>query len=176
MNTHVAAATAAMVWLLVERIKIGKSTTVGFATGAIAGLATITPAAGSVSPGGAIIIGLLAGVVCYFMIGLVKNTFKIDDSLDVFAVHGVGGILGSLLVALFVSDSFGGTGYADGMNLTSQLGVQAGAVAIVAIWSAIATLIIGYAVSMVLPMRVTEDEERDGLDIASHGERAWDLD
>lgn len=176
INTHVAASVAALVWILIERFKVGKSTAVGFATGAVAGLATITPAAGTVGPGGAIIIGLLAGLVCFWCVGLVKGTLKIDDSLDVFAVHGVGGMLGSLLLAIFASESFGGVGYADGAGMGTQLWVQLKGVAIVAVYSAVVTLIIGYMVSMVLPMRVSEDQERDGLDISSHGERAWDLD
>ena len=176
INTHVAASVAALIWLLIERIKVGKSTAVGFATGAVAGLATITPAAGTVGPGGAIIIGLLAGTVCFWCVGLIKGTLKIDDSLDVFAVHGVGGIMGSLLLAIFASESLGGVGYAEGAGMASQLWVQLKGVAIVAVYSAVVTLIIGYMVSMVLPMRVSEDQERDGLDIASHGERAWDLD
>ena len=176
INTHVAASVAALVWILIERFKVGKSTAVGFATGAVAGLATITPAAGTVGPGGAIIIGLLAGLVCFWCVGLVKSTLKIDDSLDVFAVHGVGGMLGSLLLAIFASESFGGVGYAEGAGMASQLWVQLKGVAIVAVYSAVVTLIIGYMVSMVLPMRVSEDQERDGLDISSHGERAWDLD
>ncbi|GAA0470235.1 ammonium transporter [Parasphingorhabdus litoris] len=176
INTHVAASTAALVWILIERIKVGKSTAVGVATGAIAGLATITPAAGFVGPGASIIIGAAAGLVCFFAVGLVKNGFKIDDSLDVFAVHGVGGILGSLLLALFISESFGGTGYAEGMAFGSQFVAQLIGVGVVAIWSAIATAILGYGISFILPMRVNEDDERDGLDIASHGERAWDLD
>jgi len=176
INTHVAASVAALVWILIERFKVGKSTAVGFATGAVAGLATITPAAGTVGPGGAIIIGLLAGLVCFWCVGLVKGTLKIDDSLDVFAVHGVGGMLGSLLLAIFASESFGGVGYAEGAGMGTQLWVQLKGVAIVAVYSAVVTLIIGYMVSMVLPMRVSEDQERDGLDISSHGERAWDLD
>ena len=174
--THLAASVAACVWMLLERIKVGKATAVGFATGAVAGLATITPAAGSVGPVGAIILGLLAGVVCFYAVGLVKKTLQIDDSLDVFAVHGVGGITGSILLAVLMSPAFGGNDYAEGMTMASQLGVQIKAVGIVAVYSAVVTLIVGYMVSMVLPMRVSEDAERDGLDIASHGERAWDLD
>lgn len=174
--THISASASALVWMLVERIKVGKSTAIGFATGAIAGLAAITPAAGSVGPGGAILIGIAAALVCFFAVGIVKGTLKIDDSLDVFAVHGVGGILGSLLLAIFASETFGGVGYAEGADMASQLWIQLKAVTIVAVWSAVATLIIGYMVAMVIPMRVSEDEERDGLDLASHGERAWDLD
>ena len=174
--THLAASVAACVWMLIERIKVGKATAVGFATGAVAGLATITPAAGSVGPIGAIILGLVAGVVCFYAVGLVKNKLQIDDSLDVFAVHGVGGIMGSILLAVLMSPTFGGNGYGEGVTMASQLWVQIKAVGIVAVYSAVVTLIVGYMVSMVLPMRVSEDQERDGLDIASHGERAWDLD
>jgi ammonium transporter, Amt family len=176
INTHVAACVAALVWMLIEKIKIGKSTAIGFVTGAIAGLATITPAAGVVGPGGAIILGLIGGVACFYAVGLVKGMLQIDDSLDVFAVHGVGGILGSILLAVFASESFGGAGYGEGASMASQLWVQVKAVGIVAVFSAVHTVIIGYMVSMVLPMRVSEEAERDGLDIASHGERAWDLD
>jgi len=176
INTHVAASTAALVWLAIERITFGKPTTVGFATGAIAGLATITPSAGFVSPGAAIVIGTLAAVVCYYAIQLVKNRLKIDDSLDVFAVHGVGGMLGSLMLALFMAPSLGGAGYAEGMGMGSMLGAQALAVAAVALWSALATWGSALAVSVLLPMRVSEDDERQGLDIASHGERGWEFD
>lgn len=176
INTHIAASMAALVWIVIEKFKVGKSTAIGVATGAIAGLATITPAAGYVSPGAALIIGALAGLVCFFVVALVKNSFKIDDSLDVFAVHGVGGILGSLLLALFVSENLGGTGYAEGMAFGSQFVAQLIGVSVVAIWSAVATVILGYGISFILPMRVNDDDERDGLDIASHGERAWDLD
>jgi ammonium transporter, Amt family len=174
--THISASVAALAWMLIERIKVGKSTAVGFATGAVAGLATITPAAGVVGPGGAMVIGLAAAIVCFFAVGMVKGTLKIDDTLDVFAVHGVGGILGSLLLAIFASKDLGGSGYNEGVTMASQLWVQLKAVAIVATWSAVATVIIGYMVSMVIPMRVSEDVERDGLDLASHGERAWDMD
>ena len=176
INTHVAASVAALVWILIEKFKVGKPTAVGVATGAIAGLATITPAAGFVGPGASIIIGALASIVCFMAVGLVKNGFKIDDSLDVFAVHGVGGILGSLLLALFISEGFGGTGYDEGMAFGSQFVAQLIGVGAVAIWSAVVTAILGFGISFILPMRVSEDDERDGLDISNHGERAWDLD
>ena len=176
INTHIAASTAALVWILIEKFKVGKSTAVGVATGAIAGLATITPAAGFVGPGASIIIGAVASIVCFMAVGLVKNGFKIDDSLDVFAVHGVGGILGSLMLALFISEGFGGTGYGEGMAFGSQFVAQLIGVGAVAIWSAVATAILGFGISFILPMRVSEDDERDGLDISNHGERAWDLD
>ncbi len=176
INTHIAASTAALVWILIEKFKVGKSTAVGVATGAIAGLATITPAAGFVGPGASIIIGAVASAACFMAVGLVKNGFKIDDSLDVFAVHGVGGMLGTLMLALFISTDFGGTGYNDGMVFGSQFVAQLIGVGAVAIWSAVATAIIGFGISFILPMRVSEDDERDGLDISNHGERAWDLD
>jgi Amt family ammonium transporter len=174
--THLAASVAALVWMLLEKIKVGKATAVGFATGAIAGLATITPAAGSVGPLGAIILGALAGLVCFYAVHLVKGRLQIDDSLDVFAVHGVGGMMGSILLAVLVSPIFGGNGYAEEMGMISQLWAQIMGIGIVAVYSAVVTLIVGYMVAMIIPMRVSEEEERDGLDISSHGERAWDLD
>ena len=176
INTHVAASAAALVWLLVERISVGKPTSIGWATGAIAGLATVTPAAGFISPGAAIIFGGLAGVVCYGAIQLVKFRLKIDDSLDVFAVHGVGGMLGTLLLGVFLSPNFGGTGYAQGMTMGSQFAAQAMSIGVVAIYSAIASAILALMVSMIFPMRVSLDEETEGLDITSHGERGWEMD
>lgn len=176
INTHAAASAAAMAWLAIERIMVGKPTSVGFATGAIAGLATVTPAAGFISPGAAILFGVIAASVCYPMIQFVKFKLKIDDSLDVFAVHGVGGIVGSLLLAFFLSPALGGTGYAEGMTMGSQLAAQLGGVTVVAIWSAIMSAILALAVSLFMPMRVSEDAEREGLDITSHGERAWEMD
>lgn len=175
INTHVAACAAALAWLAIEKVSIGKPTSVGFATGAVAGLATVTPAAAYIAPGAAILFGLAAAAVCYPMILLVKRRIEIDDSLDVFAVHGVGGIIGSLLLAVFLEPSLGGTGYAEGMSLTRQLFAQAAGVGAVAAWSALGTVICALAVAMVIPMRVTEDEEREGLDLTSHGERAWEF-
>lgn len=176
INTHVAACAAAMVWLLIERFSVGKPTSVGFATGAIAGLATVTPAAGFISPGAAMVLGVIAAAVCYPMIQIVKKRLKIDDSLDVFAVHGVGGIVGSLLLAVFLSPTLGGTGYAEGSGMINQLAAQAVGVGVVAIWSAVASAVIAVLVSLIFPMRVSEDAEREGLDLTSHGERAWEMD
>lgn len=176
INTHVAASVAALVWLLIERFTVGKPTSVGFATGAIAGLATVTPAAGYISPGSAMLFGVIAAGGCYPMIQLVKQRLKIDDSLDVFAVHGVGGIMGSLLLAVFISPDFGGTGYAEGVGMAKQLIAQVIGVGVVGLYSAIATAVLAVFVSVVFPMRVSEDAEREGLDITSHGERAWELD
>ncbi|MBW8754549.1 MAG: ammonium transporter, partial [Sphingomonadales bacterium] len=176
LATHAGACTAALAWLVIERVNVGKPTTIGFATGAIAGLATVTPAAGYISPGAAIILGILAACACYPMIQLVKQKLQIDDSLDVFAVHGVGGMLGSILLAVFISPSLGGVGYAEGMGMGSQLVAQLAGVGAVALWSAVASAILAVMVSLVLPMRVSDDAEREGLDIVSHGERAWEFD
>ena len=168
------ASTAALVWLLIERIGFGKTTMVGWATGAIAGLATITPAAAFISPGAAILFGALAAVVCYFAVLQIRK-WGIDDSLDVFAVHGVGGILGSLLLGLFVSSALGGVGYAQGMTPGAQLGAQALGVGVVALWSAVMTAILALGIGIIAPMRVRKKDEIEGLDITSHGERAWHL-
>ncbi|MGE3692441.1 MAG: ammonium transporter [Novosphingobium sp.] len=176
INTHTAACTAALVWLLIERFSVGKPTSVGFATGAIAGLATITPCSGFVSPGAAIVIGAVAAAVCYPMIQIVKRKLQIDDSLDVFAVHGVGGMTGSLLLAVFLSTSLGGAGYAEGAGMGSQLAGQAIGVFVTAIWSGLLTALLALGVGFLFPMRVSEDDEREGLDLASHGERGWELD
>lgn len=176
INTHLAASVAALVWLAIEKISVGKPTSIGFATGAIAGLATVTPAAGYIAPGAAMLMGVAATSVCYPMIQLVKKRLEIDDSLDVFAVHGVGGMLGSVLLAPFLSEGLGGVGYAEGMDLARQLVAQIAGVGVVALWSAFATVACALMVSMVLPMRVSQDEEREGLDITSHGERAWEFD
>ncbi len=176
INTHTAACAAALVWILIERFTVGKSTAIGFATGAVAGLATVTPAAGYVSPGSAIVIGAMAAGVCYPMIQLVKQKLEIDDSLDVFAVHGVGGMIGSIMLALFISPALGGTGYAEGGSMMSQFGAQFIGVGVVAVWSAFATAVLALGCSMLIQMRVSEDEEREGLDLSSHGERGWELD
>ena len=176
INTHAAACAAALAWLVIERVAVGKATSIGFATGAIAGLATVTPAAGFISPGAAILFGVAAASICYPMIQLVKFRLGIDDSLDVFAVHGVGGITGSLLLAPFISPTLGGTGYAEHMGMASQAVAQAIGVGVVAVYSAIATAVLAVGLNLFFPMRVSEDEEREGLDLTSHGERAWEMD
>ncbi len=175
MNTHLAACSAALVWIAIERIRIGKATGIGIVTGAVAGLATITPAAGYIGPVGAIILGLVGGTICLFAVNFVKQTLKIDDSLDVFAVHGVGGILGSLLFPFFILPALGGPGF-DGNTLVGQLVAQVTGVTVVAAWTAGATLFIAFIISYALPMRIGEEAEHDGLDLSSHGERGWELD
>ena len=176
LATHMGASAAALVWIMLERIKVGKPTSIGIATGAIAGLATVTPAAGFISAPAAIALGALGSLICFYAVHLIRFRLKIDDSLDVFAVHGVGGITGSLLVAVLMSPTFGGAGYADGMAMGSQLGAQALAILVVALWSALASVMLGYGLSRIWSMRVNAEDERDGLDLASHGERAWDMD
>lgn len=168
--THISAATASLVWMLMDWSKFGKPTLIGLVTGTIAGLASITPASGSVGPIGALIIGASAGFICYLFVNIVKNTLKIDDSLDVFAVHGVGGVLGIILVAFLVDSNIGGAGYDEGMNAASQLAVQVkGALAVLAL-SVVATVIITYIVKFTVGLRVDETSEIEGLDISSHGE------
>jgi len=174
--THLAACSAALTWAATEHLKIGKPTSIGVVTGAVAGLATITPAAGYVSPAGAVIIGIMGSLVCFASVLAVKHRWKIDDSLDVFAVHGVGGMLGSVLVAVFAGKALGGTGMGTGQGVASQLLVQAGAVLIVALWSTVMTLIAARGAALLLPMRVTAEQEHDGLDLSLHGERAYEFD
>ncbi len=176
LNTHLAASTAALTWAIIEKIRFGKVTGIGIATGVIAGLATITPAANVVGTGGAMLLGLLAGAICFGAVGLIKRTLAIDDSLDVFAVHGVGGMMGALLLAVLMNPALGGTGYIEGTGMASQLVSQAIAIGAVALWSAFATAALAWIVGLVLPMRATEEQEHDGLDLSQHGEKAWDRD
>ena len=129
-----------------------------------------------VSPGAAIVIGVIAACVCYPMIRLVKSKLQIDDSLDVFAVHGVGGMTGSLLLAFFMAPSLGGTGDPAAYSIVHQLAGQAVGVFVVALWSIVASVVLALGVSWIIPMRVSEDAEREGLDLTSHGERGWEFD
>ncbi len=181
--TNISAATAALVWCLVERIQTGKTGVVGIATGMVAGLATITPASGNVGPMGALLIGLLAGVICYFMCGVVRHKLNIDDSLDVFAVHGVGGILGTIMVAFLGAEGvLGGLGLSEnpetGETYSSieQLIVQLKSLGITIVWSAVATIIIVLIIKKTVGLRVSEEVEAEGLDSAEHGETAYNFD
>src|SRR5579883_706301 len=171
--THLAAAAGALAWMAMEWLKFGKPSLLGIVTGTVAGLGTITPASGYVGPEGAVIIGVVAGSVCFLATQILKRSLHIDDSLDVSPVHGVGGILGTLLTAVFVDARFGGVGYAKGAALGSQLATQAMGVFAAAAWCAVATFIILKALDAVLGLRVTEDQEREGLDLALHGERGY---
>jgi Amt family ammonium transporter len=171
--THLSAASGAIAWSVMELIRYRKASLVGAVTGMVAGLATITPASGSVGPVGGMLLGLAGGVVCYAMTQFIKQRLKIDDSLDVFAVHGIGGALGSLLVAFFVATALGGHGLADGMTMGSQLGVQAFGIVLVAVWSGVLTFIIVKVLKMFMKFRVDEETEVQGLDLAMHGERGY---
>jgi Amt family ammonium transporter len=158
--THISAATASLTWAAWERFKFGKASLVGMVTGTIAGLASITPAAGSVDPLQALLIGAIAGVLCQEVVNLVRNILNIDDTLDVFAVHGVGGIFGTLMIAFF--------GYASFFTQFSGL-------VIVGIFTSIVTYVLIKIVSVVTPLRIDEETEINGLDLSVHGERAYDV-
>ena len=175
--THIAAAAAVITWMTTQWIVERRPTLVGTVTGAVAGLAIATPASAFVSPLSALALGAAAGPICYFAVGVVKNRLKIDDSMDVFAIHGVGGMLGALLVAVFALDALGGTGYVEqGRQLLAQLGVQAlGLVAVVA-WSGIITFVLLKVTgALVNGARVDEMDEIVGLDISTQGERGYDF-
>jgi Amt family ammonium transporter len=164
--THIAASMATLVWIGFESVGGRKPTLVGAATGTIAGLATVTPAAGVIGPGGALLMGLAGGLVCYFAVNLIRVKLKIDDSLDVFAVHGVGGILGILLLPLLSAKALGGTGEGDFITqLTGTLAVIA--------WTAIASVLILALLKYTMGLRVDEEAEYVGLDISQHGESAY---
>ena len=171
--THISASTAGLVWALLERIRFGRSSMIGMVTGVVAGLATVTPASGYVGPLGGLVLGASGSFVCFWAVDLVKHRLKIDDSLDVFAVHGVGGILGTLLVAVLASRAFGGGGYAPGMDVISQGSIQAIGVLATAAWSAVATVVILLVVRAALGLRASDTAIEDGLDLTDHGERAY---
>ncbi len=175
--THLAAAAAAIVWSAIEWIKFGKPSLVGTVTGIIAGLATVTPASGFIGPIGGLILGAAAGLICFYAVGLIKDMLNIDDSLDVFAVHGVGGMLGTLLVAFLATTAMGGSGLSvDSGGIGAQLGAQAIGVAAAAGWAAVATFAIVMVSSFLTrSSRVDEEDELVGLDLATHGERGYDL-
>ncbi|MGA1562416.1 MAG: ammonium transporter [Gammaproteobacteria bacterium] len=180
LATHLAAAAGAITWMFVEWARFGKPTALGAVTGMVAGLGTITPASGFVGPAGALVIGILAGVVCFNAVLLIKRRLKIDDSLDVFPVHGVGGILGSLLVAVFASTDLGlfsGQGYLlESMpSMSAQLQAQLIGVIAVTLFTAVVTYLILKFVGLFIALRVSADEETQGLDIAAHEERGYDL-
>jgi len=177
--THISAATGALTWMAIEWIKFGKPSGLGAITGMVAGLATITPASGSVGPAGALLVGLSGGIVCYFATTYLKQRIKIDDSLDVFPVHGVGGIVGTFLAGILVSGDLGvfsGNGFAEGMTMSSQVIVQIIGVLSVAAYTAILTFIILKVVGAITSgIRVTQEEEQMGLDITDHDERGYSL-
>jgi len=173
--THISAAVGALTWMTVEWIKTGKPTVVGIATGMVAGLATITPASGTVGPQGALLIGLLAGLVCFYATQMIKGYFKIDDSLDVFPVHGVGGILGILMIAfLGKSDGFLGAG-ASGFDpsVFDQFMIQLQGVVIICLWTLLFSWVALKVTSFITPLRVDEESEHEGLDLTEHNETGY---
>ena len=173
--THIAAATGAFVWMLCEWLRYGKPSALGIVTGMVAGLGTITPASGFVGPIGALIIGGAAGMVCFFATSYMKRALNVDDSLDVFPVHGVGGLMGTLLTGILVSATFGGIGYPDKVTMGDQFMTQLIGVVATAVWSGVITWILIKLVDAVAGMRVASDEETEGLDTALHGEKGYTL-
>ena len=176
--THISAAVGAFTWMALEWIKQGKPTVVGIATGMVAGLATITPAAGTVGPEGALLIGLLAGSVCYYATQAVKGIFGIDDSLDVFPVHGVGGMLGIIMLSFVGTEGgflgSGASGIAEGGPMV-QLVIQLKGILVIGLWTAVASWVILKLVGLVTDLRVSEESENEGLDVTEHEERSYDL-
>ncbi len=173
INTFTATAGAILAWSLIEGLMRGKASLLGAATGMIAGLVAVTPAAGTVGPVGAIALGAIAALGCYIFVGPVKNRLGYDDSLDVFGVHGIGGIIGAIGTGIFTSTSLGGVGYADGITMIGQTIIQAKAVGITILWGGIGSYVLFKGIDMVMGLRVTEEEEREGLDQSSHGESAY---
>ena len=174
--THISAATAALTWMAIEWIKQGKPTLIGIATGMVAGLATITPAAGSVGPEGALLIGFMAGTICFYATQAVKGVFGIDDSLDVFPVHGVGGMIGIIMVSFVgVQGGFLGSSAGEEWVPMEQLLIQLKGIVVIGVWTAVVTWIILKVVGLVTDLRVSEEEELQGLDVTEHEERSYDL-
>jgi Amt family ammonium transporter len=175
LATHISASAGALTWMTAEWVRYGKPSALGAVTGMVAGLGTITPASGFVGPGGALIIGLGAGLVCFMATNYMKRTLKIDDSLDVFPVHGVGGILGTLLTAVFASNALGVFSGQEELSIVSQLGTQAIGVIAVVVYTALVTFVILKITDVLIGNRVEDEEELEGLDLVSHNERGYDL-
>ncbi|MFL6565862.1 MAG: ammonium transporter [Burkholderiales bacterium] len=173
--THIGAATGAAAWLVCEWLRYRKPSVLGIVTGMVAGLGTITPASGFVGPIGALAIGAAAGVVCFFATSYMKRALNVDDSLDVFPVHGVGGLLGTLMTGIFVSATFGGIGYPEKVTMGEQMMTQLVGVAVTALWSGVLTFILIKLVDAVAGMRVAHEEETEGLDTVLHNEKGYNL-
>jgi Amt family ammonium transporter len=173
--THIAAATASLAWMFCEWARYGKPSVLGIVTGMVAGLGTITPASGFVGPMGAIAIGLAAGVLCFFATNHMKRALGVDDSLDVFPVHGVGGILGTTLTGVFAAAAFGGIGYPEGQSMGGQVAVQLAGVGATLAWSGVLTWAILKLTDALVGMRVADEEENEGLDTVLHNEKGYNL-
>jgi Amt family ammonium transporter len=175
VNTILATAAATLAWLTGEAIFKGKPSSLGAASGAVAGLVAVTPAAGFVGPMGSIVLGVIAGFVCLWGVNGLKKILGADDAFDVFGVHGVGGIIGAILTGVFAADGLGGQGYAEGVTMVSQVIVQIKSVGVTIIWSGIVAFIAYKIADLSVGLRVPEEEEREGLDITAHGETAYHL-
>jgi len=173
--THIGAATGAFAWMVCEWVRYGKPSVLGIVTGTVAGLGTITPASGFVGPMGALAIGASAGIVCFFATSYMKQSLRLDDSLDVFPVHGVGGIIGTILTGVFVASAFGGIGYPENVTMSGQVLVQVTGVVAVGAWSGVITLILLRVSDAVAGMRVEAEEETEGLDTVLHNEKGYNL-
>ena len=176
--THLSAAAGAFTWLCVEWVRFGKPSALGAVTGMVAGLGTITPASGFVGPAAAVLIGCTAGVACFFATLWLKRVMSVDDSLDVFPVHGVGGVLGTLAAGIFASSGLGifsGQGLREGVSVAGQLATQACGVASVALYTAVMTWVLLKLIGLLVPLRVTVEEETEGLDVVLHNERGYDI-
>jgi Amt family ammonium transporter len=173
--THISAATATLVWIVIESVKYGKPSMVGAVTGAIAGLASITPASGYVGPVAALVIGIVGGSLAYLAVMIVKHRFKVDDSLDVLAVHGVGGATGIVLTAVFVDATLGGVGLAEGSTVAGQALIQLTGLIAVLIWSIVVSFVIIKIVQAIVGLRVSGETEEQGLDLRIHGERGYNM-
>jgi Amt family ammonium transporter len=177
--THISAATGALTWMVIEWLKFGKPSGLGAITGMVAGLATITPASGSVGPAGGLLVGLAGGIICYYATTYLKQNLKIDDSLDVFPVHGVGGMVGTFLAGILVSSNLGifsGNGLADGMTIGSQVGVQVTGILATGIYTAIVTFILLKVVgALTSGIRITDEQEQVGCDITDHDEKGYSM-
>ncbi|MDA9649282.1 ammonium transporter [Alphaproteobacteria bacterium] len=174
--THISASMAALVWMFIEWKRFGKPSLIGVVTGMVAGLATVTPASGYIGIPGGLILGFSGGLLCYLAVDYIRGKLLIDDSLDVFAVHGVGGILGTILVAFLATSTFSGLGLPEGQTAMSQFVVQIKAVILTVIWTSIFTYLILKVTSLIVPLRVDEQEEIEGLDLRSHGEKGYHSD
>ena len=173
--THISAAMGAFTWMMIEWKRYGKPSALGAVTGMVAGLGTITPASGFVGPMAALFIGLAAGSLCYFATVFIKQSLQIDDSLDVFPVHGVGGMLGTLSAGIFVASELGGAGLADGVSMGQQVGVQLIGILATVAWTALATFVILKVVALLVELRVNEEDETVGLDITAHEESGYNF-
>ncbi len=173
--THIAAAAGALSWMTIEWLKHGKPSVLGIVTGMVAGLGTITPASGVAGPMGALLIGLTAGAVCYLSTQFIKRVLRIDDSLDVFPVHGVGGILGTLLAGVVVAAEFGGKGLAEGVSLGQQVTIQFTGVVAIAVYCGLATFVLLKVTQALVGLRVVPEIETEGLDLGEHDERGYNL-